>query len=298
MKKRIGLCVFFVLLLLGSAGGISSIEALQASVTSPEASNVIVPNVTGIPSDVALQILQMAGLNAKIQRGSSRSLTVNSQEPKAGVLAVLGSEVMLAVGGSKIMTSEQVIVFVPEQKTKGQPQTIMIQQVPATNVKTLNVKTSLAWYPKKFLTNTQRSSSGPSILWSSSDGSSSTLRVEPLNTVKVPIIMAPTVGWQYGWVPQGSYSPPQSSSQSIRLQSENLYEYSIQRVHVSSVRVPPVVRLWLSDAEIAFKKAGLSIGNVTQVEDYYLRSGTILQQFPAENSLVPLGTRIDLRVVK
>ncbi len=292
MKNRIGLCILFSLFL---AGGVTSVEAIKPLVEAQETSNAIVPNVTGIPSDVALQILQMAGLHAEIQRGSSRSLIVDSQEPRAGALLAVGSKVVLAVGGSVIKTSA------PQAQV--QPPVIFVTQpsVPAAS----DVQPFLAWYPKHFLNGKQDGQSDLYILGRQSKGQSNIFGAKPLNMASdgtVPIIMAPTGGWQYGWVPYGSYAPQQSSPQEIRPQPETDSGYSILNVPSDSVgrsvSVPPVMRLLQSDAEIAFKKKGLEIGKVTQIEDYQLRSGLIVKQSPAAQSFVAVGTKVDLWVVK
>ena len=309
MNTRIGLCILLGLSLLGSAGGNTSAEALQPLVETQDASNVIVPNVTGIPSDVALQILQIAGLNGKIQRGSGRSLTVDSQAPKAGSLVAPGSEIVLALGKaviqSKTLTTftskdtQHVTVMTTTPGTNTQEQ----QNMYYTSSVQLDVANVPAWYPKRFLEASQTNRSVPSILGTQrSGGPNNILGGKPLNTVsgdQVPIIMLRTEGWQNGWIPNGSYASSQSVnvSPSSSLSSSGL---NIQRAGdtFASVSVPAVRRLSFSDAEIAFKKAGLEIGSVTKIEDYHLRSGIVLEQFPAAKTLVQKGTKIDLRVVK
>ena len=197
MKTRIGLCWIFLAILGIIAGGNVSVEALEPRTNIQKPSKAVVPNVTGIPSDLALQILQLAGFDGKIQRGLSRSLTVESQEPKAGALAATDIIIVLGVGGATLKTSvaenKSDSATVPETK-----QTVGIQGVRGQSSPNLelpvtpqqaNIKPIMAWYPQRFLTGATdaQTRGGPKTLGNKSSASG------------VPIILAPTQGWQYGW---------------------------------------------------------------------------------------------------
>lgn len=321
MKKHLLLYVLMSFILGNLAGGITSVDALEHVGAAQESSNTIVPNVTGIPSDVALQILQMAGLAAKIQRGPGHSLIVDKQEPGAGALVAQGSEVLLAVGNAEPEQPVEPLGVAAPERTQGvlvagseAEQTILSQQQPVTvqqpsilyapNVASPEVQPKMAWYPKRFLTKAQPDSSTLSLFSTQQPaGYSNIFQAKPLqifSNKNIPIIMAPTFGWQHGWIPYAAYTPytqTQSSSQ-----AESSSALSIQSAPTGSVtrsvEVPAVFRLLRTDAEIAFQKAGLAIGNLTLVEDYHLRSGIVLRQFPAAKTLVPVGSKVDLWIVK
>lgn len=57
--------------------------------------NVIVPNVEGIPSGTAAQILRTAGLQPRVQQSANSGALVARQDPRPGYLLPIGSEVLL-----------------------------------------------------------------------------------------------------------------------------------------------------------------------------------------------------------
>ena len=325
MKKRIQFCILIGFILGSFVGGSVLGEALQPLSATQGVEKVIVPNVTGIPSDVALQILQMAGLAAKIQASSGRSLNVDKQDPGAGSLVAFGSMVVLEVGGATSVSPELETLSLPQENFRsdgaaggsallGQEGEVnVLRELYGPQSSDLQVQPMMAWYPQGFLTSdTRGGSSMPSLLGTRSapEGRSNIFKAKPIQIFSgddVPIIMAPTEGWQHGWVPSVSYAPVRqpaysyytagSSSSSIQVVS-GARGYSVSKSEGQLVSVPSVLRLFVSDAESAFKKWGLTIGRITQVETPQTRSGLIKQQFPEANSLVPKGTKVDLWVVK
>jgi hypothetical protein len=119
-----------------------------------------------------------------------------------------------------------------------------------------------AWYPKKFLSQSQAQ-----------------------DVVSQPQTQNIIISNQVQVLPQSS------TNLSVLRQS-----IQTQRFLPGAVPVPNVMRLRREDATFAIQKAGLSVGNIIRVQHPQWRSGLVMQQSPRARAVVPTGTQIHLWV--
>jgi len=273
--------------------------------------NVIVPNVSGIPHDVAAHLLRVAGLRPIVKFDAQRSLIIAQQSPKPGTLVIAGSEVILSTGTSNesraavqaVPTYQPETSYVlPQQETSSRSITIQAvpQSQPITTPRAPQAMGSLPWYPKKFLGPVQ-DVEVKSILRnrSLSTGTSNILNVTPYSKQQSkPVILRNARGWQQGWHVQG-WEPGTSTVSTVQGSGDDwssIQGGSGDALPADVIAVPPVAYLPLSDASAALRKAGLSVGSVRKIDDPQAQRGVVTQQSPDAHSLVPRGTAIQLWV--
>lgn len=258
---------------------------------------VVVPNVGGISQDVAAQILQTVGLKARVQHASSRSLLVVKQEPVPGTLLSVGSEVVLSTGNIAVTTASQPTAFsvTPEQSKVLGERPYPQQSPPISSSDRVTNSTIMVWYPKQFLSQEQPQ---PSVFQTQArrTESSNILRAPSSSGEAVPLIVS-TGGWREGWFAADRRAIQGSDNSAAN--TSRVFAHSSKDVRGATVvPVPRVIRLPQEDARTALQKSGLSIGTIIQVENFRLKSGLVLRQFPQARSIVPVGTEVQLWVVK
>ena len=123
---------------------------------------VIVPNVTGIKQELAIQILRTTGLQAQIQNMSHSSDIIVQQSPQPGIYLSMGSVVTLVSTSvfkesSASWSSQQQNQITTYPSPSFQPaqtaSVYQLYQVPASQywVGQTQVKRYPIWYPKQFL---------------------------------------------------------------------------------------------------------------------------------------------------
>ena len=305
--KKILICWGIVLLMAVSGADASAQE------------NVIVPNVSGIPHDVAAHLLQIAGLRPIVKFDAQRSLIITQQQPKPGTLVIAGSDVILSTGvvedAQRAVQSIQVVqpetsyvTVIPQNEPT---RSATIQTVPQTVTQQSAPKTTrgLAWYPKKFLSpssdvqtpNLLRSR----ILSSESGGRSNILGATPYSQRQAqPVILRSARGWQEGWYVQG-WEPNKTTTMNVQYSGDSSIQggdgrSSIQATGATSsgdvVIVPYILYLSASDAATALYKAGLNVGAIVAVNDPEAQRGVVTQQSPPARSLIQRGTAVQLWV--
>ena len=314
MKQFLAVLIGFI---MACVAGIGSVAAQD---------KVIVPNMAGIPQDVAAHQLQIAGLKPVVQFDRNRSTIVTQQHPQPGTLVPLGSEVIIATG---VITTQMHTLTEPQgasrsqiqggERDRGLDRPISIQAPPQQNSTRRTTATpALAWYPRRFLeSNTARIQNIPQTRTPSSE-TSNILQARPfLYRENKPVILRSVRGWQEGWHAQGNASGGQAVSTIESAQPENNSTqegqegrsriFSVFRIFRSDAQptanvstsmtvVPNVLQLQQSDAAFAINKAGLRVGGLTSIADMQARSGAIVRQSPQPRALVPVGAAVQLWV--
>ena len=277
--------------------------------------NVIVPNVSGIPHDVAAHLLRIAGLRPIVKFDAQRSLIITQQQPKPGTLVIAGSDVILSTGAAAEAQAaiQSMQVVQPETSyVTGIPQnepmrsvTIQATPQPVTQQRAPKTTGGLPWYPKKFLSPSPDVQT-PNLLRSrimSSGGQSNILGATPYSQRQAqPVILRSARGWQEGWYVQGwepksaaAINAPSSGNSSIQSYDGRS---SIQATGATSsgdvVIVPYILYLSASDAATALYKAGLNVGAIVAVNDPEAQRGVVTQQSPPARSLIQRGTAVQL----
>ncbi|GAK51273.1 hypothetical protein U14_02516 [Candidatus Moduliflexus flocculans] len=291
--------------------GVALLMLVIVNAVSAE-NNVIVPNVNGIPHDVAAHLLRIAGLKPIVKFDQQRSLIITQQQPKPGMLVVAGTEVIISTGSS----SESQIAVLPAQTV--QPETSYVTVVPqqydttrsvtiastpnqpAATQRASQTTGALPWYPKKFLGPAQDVQiQGILRNPASSSGTSNILGATPYSQQSPkPVILRSVHGWQEGWYVQG-WEPGKTTGTSSSAGNQILGGSSGESSTLLSGEmaiVPPILYLPVADAASALRKAGLSVGSVVAVDDPQAQRGVVTQQSPSVRSVVPRGTAVQLWV--
>lgn len=304
MKKTL-ICWCIALLIAASGADASAQE------------NVIVPNVSGIPHDVAAHLLRIAGLRPIVKFDAQRSLIITQQQPKPGTLVIAGSDVILSTGAAaeaqaaiqsmQAVQPETSYVTVIPQNEPVRSVTVQAAPQPVTQQSAPKTTSGLPWYPKKFLSPSSDVQT-PNLLRSrimSSGGQSNILGATPYSQRQAqPVILRSARGWQEGWYVQGwepnntaAMNAPSTGNSSIQGGDGRS---SIQAAGATSsgdvVIVPYILYLSASDAATALYKAGLNVGAIVAVNDPQAQRGVVTQQSPAARSLVQRGTSVQLWV--
>ena len=314
MKQFLAVLMCFI---MACVAGIGSVAAQD---------KVIVPNMAGIPQDVAAHQLQIAGLKPVVQFDRNRSTIVTQQRPQPGTLVPFGSEVIIATG---VITTQIQTLAKPQDASRSQIQggerdrgvdrPISMQAQPQqASMRRTTATPALAWYPRRFLeSNTARIQNIPQTRTPSAD-TSNILQARPfLYRENKPVILRSVRGWQEGWHTQGNASGGQAVSTIESAQPENNSAqegqegrsriFSIFRIFRSDAQptanvstgmtvVPNVLQLQQSDAAFAINKAGLRVGGLTGIADMQARSGAVVRQSPQPRALVPVGAAVQLWV--
>ncbi len=311
MKQFFAVLIGFI---MACVAGIGSVAAQD---------KVIVPNMAGIPQDVAAHQLQIAGLKPVVQFDRNRSTIVTQQRPQPGTLVPLGSEVIIDTG---VITTQMHTLTESQDASRSQIQggerdrgldrPISIQAPPQQNSTRRTTTTpALAWYPRRFLeSNTARIQNIPQTRTPSAD-TSNILQARPfLYRENKPVILRSVRGWQEGWHAQGNASGGQAVStiESAQPETNSTQEgrsriFSVFGIFRSDAQptanvstgmtvVPNVLQLQQSDAAFAINKAGLRVGGLTGIADTQARSGAVVRQSPQPRALVPVGTAVQLWV--
>lgn len=159
------------------------------------------------------------------------------------------------------------------------------------------------WYPKEFLTQGSSQSMAARQPQAQRSGTSGQMQALPQNSGGASILVDTTpqwyVGWYYPqkWMPQSNYStssiPAQPSTPPVQ---ETYTQAQIQPPATGSVPVPNLMRLRQQDAISAIRKAGLSVGRITHVQNSQWGGGLIMKQSPRARAIVQAGTQVDLWV--
>lgn len=309
MKQFLAVLIGFI---MACVAGIGSVAAQD---------KVIVPNMAGIPQDVAAHQLQIAGLKPVVQFDRNHSTIVTQQRPQPGTLVPLGSEVIIATG---VITTQMHTLTESQDASRSQiqggerdrgldrPISIQTQPQPTSTRPTVAAP---AWYPRRFLeSNTARIQNIPQTRTPSAD-TSNILQARPfLYRENKPVILRSVRGWQEGWHAQGNASGGQAVStiESAQPETNSTQEgrsriFSVFGIFRSDAQptanvstgmtvVPNVLQLQQSDAAFAINKAGLRVGGLTGIADTQARSGAVVRQSPQPRALVPVGTAVQLWV--
>ncbi len=281
---------------------------------------IIVPNVSGIPHDVAAHLLRIAGLRPIVKFDPQRSLIITQQEPKPGMLVVTGTDVIISTGTVSQSAVQSAPSAEPETSyltaipQEDRTRSVSIQAIPSsqptTQQRASQVTGAPQWYPKKFLGQVQDVQVQSFLRKRTlSSGSSNILGATPyLQQSSRPVVLRNARGWQQGWFVPG-WEPGNTTVQAVNPPS--LWS-SIQGIGQSTIQaqpsdttstagevviVPPVLQLQQRDAAAALQMAGLVVGSVFSVQDSQTRSGVVTQQSPKAHSVVSRGTAVQLWVV-
>lgn len=274
--------------------------------------NVVVPNVSGIPHDVAAHLLRIAGLKPIVKFDQQRSLIITQQQPKPGMLVVAGTEVIISTGSSSesqiavlpaqtVQPETSYVTAVPQQYDTARSVTIAsVPNQPVTTQRSSQATTgALPWYPKKFLGPAQDVQiQGILRNPASSSGTSNILGATPYSQQSPkPVILRSVHGWQEGWYVQG-WEPGKTTGNSASAENQILGGSGESGALLTGEMaiVPPILYLPVADAASALRKAGLSVGSVVAVDDPQAQRGVVTQQSPSARSVVPRGTAVQLWV--
>ncbi|PID57703.1 hypothetical protein CSB45_05575 [candidate division KSB3 bacterium] len=304
MKRYIKYCMICLCMFLWVNPAAGYLEIMAEG---REPLKVVVPNLKGIPSDLALQIVQLVGLNGKIQHAGPHTVMVIAQQPAPGALVASGSQIVLSLGET-VRPEPRSTTQVTLQRAGQGGAGLAAPVVPATQQnqmsimyapkKSVEVGTPLAWFPRQFLRNEHSRSMVPFLQRELPKTKENPYGVKPFRMTSsgsLPIVLVPTQGWQYGWIPSlDRVAPPQSPGVSA---SPGVAPVILSS-GASAIQVPSYIRLSLSDAKLSIRNRGLAVGTVVSVAHSQMRSGLVVQQSPSAGVLVPQGTAISLWVVK